>query len=120
MTERDQVAMTGEAPAGEHYDANDISQEIADAKLERHESLSSDEVVIVSSIRLPKPTMDKVRAAAAELGVKPTALIRSWIEEKLGSSDPAAPSAPVLAAWSKVVHQAVREELRSAGLARSA
>ena len=39
--------------------------------------------MIVSSIRLPKATMNKVRAAAADLGVKPTALMRSWIEEKL-------------------------------------
>lgn len=104
----------------EHYDTTDISQEIAEADLKRHEPLSSDEVMIVSSIRLPKSTMDKVRAAAAELGVKPTALIRSWIEERLGSSEAATPPAPVLAAWSKVVHDAVREELRSAGLARSA
>lgn len=104
----------------EHYDTTDISQEIAEADLERHEPLSSDEVMIVSSIRLSKSTMDKVRAAAAEVGVKPTALIRSWIEEKLGSSEAAAPSAPTMAAWVKVTREAVREELRSAGLAQSA
>ncbi|WP_433179485.1 hypothetical protein [Actinoallomurus sp. CA-150999] len=103
----------------EHYETTDISQEIAKADLKRHEPLSSD-VMIVSSIRLPKSTMDEVRAAAAELGVKPTTLIRSWIEERLGSSEAATPPAPVLAAWSKVVHDAVPEELRSAGLARSA
>jgi hypothetical protein len=103
-----------------YYDTHDISQEIADAELERHEPTPADQVMIVSSIRLPKATMDKVRALAAELGLKPTALMRTWIEEKLGSSDAATPPAPVLAAWSKVVHEAVREELRSAGLAQSA
>jgi hypothetical protein len=103
----------------EYYDTTDVSQDIAAADLKRHEP-PSDEVMIVASIRLPKSTMDSVRTAAAALGVKPTALIRSWIEEKLTSSDAAAPPAPILAAWSKVVHEAVREELRSAGLARSA
>ncbi|GAA4630611.1 hypothetical protein GCM10023196_056620 [Actinoallomurus vinaceus] len=77
----------------EHYDTTDISQEIAEADLKRHEPLSSDELMIVSSIRLPKSTMDEVRAAAAELGVKPTALIRSWIEERLGPSEAATPLA---------------------------
>lgn len=103
-----------------YYDTNDISEEIAAAKLERHEPVSSDEVMIVSSLRLPKATMDKVRAVAAGLGVKPTALMRTWIEEKLGSGEAVMPPAPILAAWSKVVHEAVREELRSAGLAQSA
>ena len=104
----------------EHYDTHDISQEIADAELQRHEPVSAEDVMIVSSIRLPKTTMDKVRTIAAELGVRPTSLMRSWIEEKLNSGEAATPPAPILAAWSKVVHDAVREELRSAGLARSA
>lgn len=104
----------------EYYDTHDISQEIAAAELERHEPLPADDVMIVSSIRLSKATMDKVRALAAELGVRPTSLMRDWIEEKLGSGEAATPPAPILAAWSKVVHDAVREELRSAGLARSA
>lgn len=104
----------------EYYETEDISDDIANAELERHDPLSVEHVMIVSSIRLPKPTMDKVRAVAAELGVKPTALMRTWIEEKLDTGEATTPSPSVLAVLSKVVHEAVREELRDAGLPHSA
>ncbi|TDQ51423.1 hypothetical protein [Actinorugispora endophytica] len=100
----------------EYYDTHDISEEIENAELERHDPVPADEVMIVSSIRLAKPTMDRVREVAAELGVKPTALMRTWIEDRLASGEALTPTAPVMAAWSKVVHEAVREELREAGL----
>jgi hypothetical protein len=45
--------------------------------------------MIVSSIRLPKSTMGKVRAAAAELGVKPTELIPLLGRGRLDSSEAA-------------------------------
>lgn len=63
--------------------------------------------------------MDRVRTVAAELGVKPTALMRMWIEERLAPGDERAPMSPTLASWSKVVHEAVRDELREAGLRAS-
>lgn len=100
----------------EYYDTHDISGDISSAELERHEPSAADEVMIVSSIRLPKPTMDRVRTVAAELGVKPTALMRTWIEERVTSAEP-----PVAAldAWSRIMHEVVREELRDAGLRTS-
>lgn len=99
----------------EYYDTRDISEEIEKAELEQHAPV--DNVMIVSSIRLPKPLMDRVREAALEEGVKPTALMRRWIEEGLAQSERAADQGTErLDHLSALLHQVVREELEEAGL----
>jgi predicted DNA-binding protein len=97
-----------------HYDNQDISEEIATKPLERHEP--ADQVMIVSSIRLPKPTMDRVRDVAAAEGVKPTALMRQWIEEQLNRLEDRTSPVDQLESLSLLIHRAVREELEEAGL----
>ena len=100
-----------------YYDGHDISEDIERAELRRHEPVSRDEVMIVSSIRLPKATMDRVRAAAAQDGTTPTALMRRWIGEQLEVRERAPAGEP--SRWdelSRMMHRVVREELEEAGL----
>jgi hypothetical protein len=101
----------------DYYGERDISEEIEAAELERHEPDPRDRVMIVSSVRLPKHTMDRVREAAMDQGVKPTALMRRWIEERLDlwEQDPS-PEPDHLDLLSQVMHRVVREELEDAGL----
>ncbi|WP_028648342.1 hypothetical protein [Nocardiopsis sp. CNT312] len=64
------------------YDHHDLGEEIARGELKRHEPVPADRFVVVPSIRLPKPAMDRVRAAASAEGVDPAVLMRRWIEER--------------------------------------
>lgn len=99
----------------EYYDNQDLSEEIGTAQLEQHSP--ADQVMVVSSIRMPKPLMDRVREAALEEGAKPTALMRRWIEEGLTQSGIAADQdTEHLDHLSALLHQVVREELEEAGL----
>ncbi|OOC55173.1 MULTISPECIES: hypothetical protein [Nocardiopsis] len=61
--------------------------------------------------------MDRVREAAAAQGVKPTALMRRWIEEHpaLWEQGPI-PDPGRLDLLSQVMHRVVREGLEDAGL----
>lgn len=100
-----------------YYDTRDISADIEDADVARHDPVPGDQVMIVSSVRLPKPLMDRVRDAATDEGVKPTALMRRWIEDGLDHSDLAADQhAEQLDRLSELMHRVVREELEEAGL----
>lgn len=99
----------------EYYDNRDLGVEIDNAELERHSPAS--QVMVVSSIRLPKPLMDRVRDVATEEGVKPTALMRRWIEEGLTRCELAADQdSERMERLSELMHQVVREELEEAGL----
>lgn len=60
-----------------YYDNADLSSEIERAELD--ESVISDPM-ITTSLRLPKSVLDEVRARAAAENIKPTALIRRWVE----------------------------------------
>ncbi|MGQ0776927.1 MAG: hypothetical protein ACT4NY_21335 [Pseudonocardiales bacterium] len=40
------------------------------------------EPMVVTSIRLPRPLMQRVRAQADAAGVPATALIRHWVEDR--------------------------------------
>ncbi|WP_017592121.1 hypothetical protein [Nocardiopsis potens] len=63
----------------ERFETEDQSAAIERA--ERDDSAAV-EPMVVTSLRLPKPVMDAVRDQAAERGVKPTQLIREWVEER--------------------------------------
>ena len=65
-----------------YYDEHDTTAELEQAV--PSEPVPADEVMIVTSLRLPKPVMDQVRERAQERGVKPTALIQAAI---LGAED---------------------------------
>ena len=61
----------------EFYDTHDTSDEMDDGHWVTE--VNTDPMV-TTSLRLPKSVLDKVRAAARARGVRPTALMREWIE----------------------------------------
>jgi hypothetical protein len=69
----------------EYYDTTDMSESIRRAKPDTD---VVDEVMVSTSIRLPKPLMDRVRAKAEAVGVPATTLMRQWILDRL-DADPA-------------------------------
>ncbi|MBA3489065.1 MAG: hypothetical protein H0T78_05875 [Longispora sp.] len=68
----------------EYYDNTDMSESIRRA---RQETEVVDEVMVSTSIRLPKPLMDRVRIQAEAIGVPATTLMRQWILDRL-DADP--------------------------------
>jgi hypothetical protein len=75
--------------------------------------------MITTSLRLPQSVLDHVRLLAAQHGMKPTALIRRWIERACAREmASAAPNMTVDIAWPTVnievlMRQVVHEELQS-------
>jgi hypothetical protein len=63
----------------EHFDAADLTDAVDTAVWETEVDTDP---MIVTSVRLPKSLLDWVRERAAAEQVKPTALIRRWIEER--------------------------------------
>ncbi|MGV1014000.1 MAG: hypothetical protein ACOYB4_03425 [Methyloceanibacter sp.] len=51
--------------------------------------------MVTTSLRLPAETQKAVRAAAKRAGVRPTVLIRSWIEQGLAGQQAGAGVVPV-------------------------
>lgn len=43
--------------------------------------------MITTSLRLPRNVMEQLRAAAEERGIKVTALMREWLEQRLAADD---------------------------------
>ena len=98
----------------EYYDSRDISEEVGTAELEHS---PGDQVMVVTSLRAPKPLMDRVRDAAADEGIKPSVLIRRWVELGLAQHESTARQKPAsLERLSELMHRVVREELEEAGL----
>jgi len=67
----------------DHFDNSDLSGAIDSATWETD---VDPDPMIVTSIRLPKSLLDWVREQAAEEQLKPTALIRRWIEDRRRNS----------------------------------
>ncbi len=63
----------------EHFDATDLADAIDSAKWETE---VDPDPMIVTSVRLPKSLLDWVRDQAAVEHLKPTALIRQWVEDR--------------------------------------
>lgn len=76
-----------------HYDTTSTANELADEAAGRWETDVDPDPMITTSLRLPKSVLDQVRERAAAAGLKPTALIRAWIETAV-VRPPAAPSVP--------------------------
>ena len=64
----------------DYYDNTDTADEIGDADLDT-EIIESPMVGI--TVRLPQHLLQSVREAAAQEGIKTTALIRRWIEDQM-------------------------------------
>jgi hypothetical protein len=67
----------------EHFDTTDLVDAVDSATWET--TVDSDPM-IVTSVRLPKSLLDWVREQAAAEQLKPTALIRRWIEDRRRTS----------------------------------
>jgi hypothetical protein len=63
----------------DHYDTTDLSAEIERAQWETD---VEPDPMVTTSLRLPKSMLDWVRQQAEAEHVKPTALIRRWIEQQ--------------------------------------
>lgn len=63
----------------EHFDSTDLSEDIETATWETE---VEPDPMVVTSLRLPKSLLDWVRDQAEAERVKPTALIRRWIEDR--------------------------------------
>lgn len=76
--------MTKDKDLHGHYDAEDQSTAFEDAELID----TVEEVLVSTSIRLSKVTLDRVRSLAQTAGVPATTLMREWIEAR-ASDEPA-------------------------------
>ncbi|MFE5585826.1 hypothetical protein [Kitasatospora sp. NPDC056531] len=59
---------------------------------------AAESVMVTTSLRLPKPVMDEVRRRARERGLKPTALLREWVEAATADPDEPVPLSVIIAA----------------------
>lgn len=64
----------------EHYDSTDTSGELEKAKLDT--SVITEPMVGIT-IRMPAATLDAARVIARRDGVKVTALLRDWVEQRV-------------------------------------
>jgi uncharacterized protein YdiU (UPF0061 family) len=64
----------------QEYETTDASAELERAE---YDDSTVAEPMVTTSLRLPKPVMDAVRAAAEARGVRPTTLMREWVEQQL-------------------------------------
>jgi predicted DNA binding CopG/RHH family protein len=62
------------------YETGDASAELDRAD---YDGGAVAEPMVTISLRLPKPVMDAVRAAADARGMRPTALMREWVEQQV-------------------------------------
>lgn len=63
----------------EYYETHDTAEEMEGGRLVPPLS----DPMVVTSVRLPKGTLDQVRNEARHRGIGPTQLIRQWIEAAL-------------------------------------
>ncbi|GAB7186476.1 hypothetical protein ATKI12_6307 [Kitasatospora sp. Ki12] len=75
----------------------------------------AESVMITTSLRLPKPVMDEVRRRARERGLKPTAIMREWIEAAIADTDEPLPLSVIAAAVAR--YQQHRKQERAARIA---
>lgn len=87
------------AELADHYDNTDLADHIDQATWEDPGPVV--EPMVTYALRLPKPIIDALRAAAASRGVKVSTLMREWLEERLGQAqtdpDAAIPVSAILA-----------------------
>ncbi|MGH3942698.1 MAG: CopG family antitoxin [Pseudonocardiaceae bacterium] len=65
----------------EYYDTADLTEQIERTNWEETEPAT--EPMVTYALRLPKPVIDQIRDAAEVRGVKVSALMREWLQERL-------------------------------------
>lgn len=68
----------------EYYDNTSLPESVERAVLDDH---CADEVMVSTSIRLPRPLMQQVRQRAQSAGVPATTLIRQWVIDRVAASE---------------------------------
>lgn len=63
----------------DYYDKTDVTEHFQDATLDTE---TTNEILVSSSIRLPRSLVNQIREQAAALGVPATTLMRQWIIER--------------------------------------
>jgi predicted DNA-binding protein len=78
----------------DYYDTTDTAESVGSARWDER-AVGPDEVMVSTSIRLPRSLMQRVRERAAEAGVPATALMRQWVLDRLeaGEDDEVVPVA---------------------------
>lgn len=66
----------------QYYDNTDTSDQLKDAVLEQPDTTA--EPMVTYALRLPKPVLDELRAAADRRNVRVSTLMRTWLEERIG------------------------------------
>lgn len=99
MTKRPEVT-------AEYYDTHDVVEEHGEGGWSSVEPVAREGMMITTSLRLPKPIMDEVRRVAGDRGLKPTALMRQWIEAALASDETVVPFSVLRAAVAEYQHRA--------------
>ncbi len=109
MSKTDEIA--------EYYDNHSMEHEI-NAAIEsgaaRWETDIEADPMVGVTVRLPKSILDAVRQTATTRGMKPTALIRQWVERAIANSDRT--TTLEMSALAHVVRQSVHDELVNAKL----
>lgn len=67
----------------EYYDRTDTSQELETATLEHPDATA--EPMVTYALRLPKPVLDSLRQAAGTRNMRVSALMRTWLEERIAT-----------------------------------
>ncbi len=96
----------------EHYQTHDTS---ADLERAEYDGGTTAEPMITTSLRLPKPVMDAIRGVADVRGMRATALMREWLEQRLAEdADAGEQVIPVSALMAFVAETAARDAGRRA------
>ncbi|MFF3111812.1 hypothetical protein ACFVSN_21780 [Kitasatospora sp. NPDC057904] len=88
----------------EYYETHELTEEEI-MSAEPAEPVPAEAVMITTSLRLPKPVMDEVRRRARERGLKPTAIMREWIEAAIADLDEPVPFSVITAAVAEYQHR---------------
>jgi hypothetical protein len=101
----------------QYYDTHDMS-----AELETAQSVTAvpTEPFITTSLRLPRPVMQELRQVAAARGVKPTLLMREWIEAALAEEASIAGAVIPVATVRSMLGELVERAITSAHTVRTA
>lgn len=70
----------------DYYDSTDTAEMVERAQPDDR-TIGPDEVMVSTSIRLPRSLMSRVRERAAQAGVPATTLIRQWVIDRLEGAD---------------------------------
>ncbi|MFE7560651.1 CopG family antitoxin [Kitasatospora sp. NPDC057500] len=88
----------------EFYETHELTEDDIMAA-EPAEPIPTESVMITTSLRLPKPVMDEVRRRAQARGIKPTVIMREWIEAAVADQEVVVPLSVITAAVAEYQHR---------------